>query len=92
MSLEDTIKTEVRLFALESIVCQNAAAQYMTMPRAIFDAVKQQALQSVQTNALFPGLDPAYSDLVSAEFEAAVTRLYGMIEHHLDTAQKRQRK
>ncbi len=91
MSIEDTIKTEVRLFALETIVCQNLATVYQSMPREIFDAVKQQALNGARTHA-FPGLDAAYSDLISAEFEAALARLYSMIQHHLDTAQKRRQK
>jgi hypothetical protein len=92
MSIEDNIKTEVRLFALESIVCQLAAGVYRTMPRAVFDAVKQQALQSTQTQALFPGLDPAYSDVISAEFADAVERLYSMIQHHLDTVERHQQR
>jgi hypothetical protein len=91
METEDFIKAEVRLFALESIVCQSVAALYQTMPREIFDAVKQQALGGARTQA-FQGLDAAYSDVISAEFEAALERLYSMIEHHLDTVQRRQQK
>jgi hypothetical protein len=87
MSVEDIIKAEVRLFALETIVCQNLATTYQAMPREIFDAVKKQALEGARKQA-FPGLDPAYSDLISAEFEAALARLYSMIQHHLDTVQK----
>lgn len=91
MSIEDTIKAEVRLFALETIVCQNLATVYQRMPREIFDAVKKQALEGARRQA-FPGLDAAYSDLISAEFEAALARLYSMIQHHLDTVEKRQQK
>jgi hypothetical protein len=91
MSTEDTIKAEMRLFALETIVCQNLATAYQAMPREIFDAVKKQAIDGAKMFA-FPGLDAAYSDLVSAEFQAALERLYSMIQHHLDTVQKHQRK
>lgn len=91
MTIEDTIKAEVRLFALESIVCQTFATFYQTMPREIFDAVRSQAKGGTQQLA-FPGLDAAYSDLISAEFEGAVDRLYSMIQHHLDTAQRRQQR
>jgi hypothetical protein len=87
-SVEDAIKNEARLFALESIVCQNLAAAYRALPREIFDVVKQQAMQSVRTQT-FPGFDAAYSDVISAEFEAAVERLYSMIQHHLDTLERR---
>jgi hypothetical protein len=66
MSIEDAIKNEVRLFALESIVCQNLATVHQAMPREIFNAVKQQAMQSVRTRP-FPGFDAAYSDVISAE-------------------------
>ena len=91
MSIEDTIKAEVRLFALESIVCQTVATLYQVMPREIFDAVKKQAIEGARTQA-FPGLDAAYSDLISSEFEVALARLYSMIQHHLDTAEKRRQK
>jgi hypothetical protein len=91
MNTEDTIKNEVRLFALESIVCQNLATVYLSMPREIFAAVQKQALDGAKKQP-FPGLDPAYSDLISAEFEAALERLYSMIQHHLDTADKRRQK
>jgi hypothetical protein len=89
MTIEDSIKAEVRMFALESIVCQFAASQFQTMPRAVFDTVQKRALEGAQTH-VFPGFDPAYSDVVSSEFEAVLKNLYSMIQHHLDTAQKRQ--
>jgi hypothetical protein len=91
MSVEDTIKTKVRLFALETLFCQFSSMQFQIMPREIFDAVKQQALDGAQKH-VFPGFDPAYSDVVSSEFENALGRLYGMIQHHLDTARKRQQR
>jgi hypothetical protein len=89
MNPEDAIKAELRLFALETIVCQSVASLYRTMPREVFDAVKQQAIESARKKP-FAGLGAAYSDAISAEFEAALARLYSMIQHHLETAQRRQ--
>jgi hypothetical protein len=89
MNPEDAIKDDVRLFALETIVCQSLATLYQAMPREVFDAVKRQAMDGARKQA-FPGLDAAYSDVISAEFETALERLYSMIQHHLDTAQRRQ--
>jgi hypothetical protein len=83
MDREQTIKNEMRLFALESIVCQHLATLYQQMPREIFDAVRQQSLDSTQRQT-FAGTDAAHSDLFSAELEAAVDRLYKMIGSHLE--------
>jgi hypothetical protein len=91
MSAEDIIKAEMRLFALESIVCQHLAMLYRSMPPEFFDSVKKQAIAGAQRQP-FAGADAAHSDLFSAELEAALERLYAMIQHHLDTAQKRQQK
>lgn len=91
MSIEDNIKNEVRQFALETMFCQFAAMQFQAMPREIFDAVKKQALSGASCQT-FPGFDATYSDTISAEFEAALGHLYAMIEHHLDTARKRQQR
>jgi hypothetical protein len=89
MNPEDAVKAEARLFALETIVCQSLATLYQVMPREIFDAVKQQAIEAARRQP-FPGLGAVYSDAISAEFEAALQRLYSMIQHHLETAQRRQ--
>jgi hypothetical protein len=91
MTTEDSIQTEMRLFALESIVCQHLAGIYQAMPRAIFDEVKKQAAEGAKKQT-FPGLGAVYSDLLSAELLTSLERLYGIIQHHLDNAQKRQPK
>lgn len=80
---EDQIKIEMRLFALESIVCQHLAGYYKTKPRKLFDTIKQKAVGGTQ-QPIFEIDDPVLSDLFSAEFQVAVERLYGMIQHHLD--------
>lgn len=38
---EEAIKNEMRLFALESVVCQHLATIYQQMPREVFDAVQK---------------------------------------------------
>jgi len=86
---EDAIKNEMRIFALESIVCQHFATLYQTMPREFFDAVQKQAIEGAQKQT-FAGADAAHSDLFSAELQAGLERLYGMIRHHLDSVQTRQ--
>jgi hypothetical protein len=91
MTSEDSIQTEMRLFALESIVCQHFASLYLTMPRAIFDETQKQAIEGAKTQT-FPGVDPAQSDLFSAEFQSALERLYGIIRSNLDKPQTRQPK
>ena len=86
---EDAIKNEMRIFALESIVCQHFATFYQTMPREVFDAVQKQAIEGMQQQT-FAGVDAAHSDLFSAELQTSLERLYGMIRHHLDSAQTSQ--
>jgi hypothetical protein len=85
---DNWIKNEMRLFALESIVCQQAATLFQMFPREFFDAAKQQAMTGTE-GRVFPGFDPALSDHLSAEFQTALIRLYGMIQHHLDAVQSR---
>ena len=87
---EGTIGTEIRLFALESIVCQHLATIYQHMPPKVFDAVRELAIQGMMRQT-FQGEDAARSNLLSAELEAAVDRLYRMIEHHLERARQIQR-
>jgi hypothetical protein len=87
MTTEDMIKADARLSALETIVCQVFAVLYRTMPRETFDAAKRQALEGARKLS-FPGLDAAYSDVMSAEFEAALERLYSTIQVHLDALEK----
>jgi hypothetical protein len=85
---EKAIKDELRLFALESIVCQHLATVYQQMPPEIFDAVRKQAVEDARKQT-FAGADAAQSDLFSGELEIALDRLYGMINHHLEKNRKR---
>ena len=85
---EDIIKNEMRLFALESIVCQHLATVYQQMPPEVFDAVRKNAIEGTRRQT-FAGADAAHSDLFSAELETALDRLYKMIGSHLENARKK---
>jgi hypothetical protein len=85
---EKAVKDELRLFALESIVCQHISQLYQLLPEGTFDAVRQQAIEGTRRQT-FAGADAAHSDLFSAELETAIDRLYGMIGHHLEMTQRR---
>jgi hypothetical protein len=76
---EDAIKLEMRLNAIEYLLCQlwvnilkNAGAT-----EEKFDESSQAMLAHLKTQT-FPGLDPGWSDLAAGELEEAVARLVGM--------------
>jgi hypothetical protein len=85
---EEKIKADMRLFALESVVCQHLAMIYQTMPREHFDFVKRQAIEGTKRHT-FAGADAPMSGLLSSELQTAIQRLYGMIQHHLDAERKK---
>jgi hypothetical protein len=79
---EDDVRTEARLYALECLVCQMFATMHLQIAGAdalsALEMQRQQALRGARQKA-FPELgDPALSDLMSAELEAAADRLAGM--------------
>jgi hypothetical protein len=83
---EEVIKAEVRLYALESLVCQLYVMIYALTGKP------KEALQNRRRTLIgktrlkgFAGLDPAMSDFASAELEAAVDRLLKMQEEILGT-------
>lgn len=86
---ESAVELEMRLFALETIVCQNLATAYQMLPPQIFEATKTQALSAAEIHAFKGADDPAISDLLASEFHAALERLYKMIQSHLDKARTR---
>jgi hypothetical protein len=61
-----------------------------SMPRAMFDEVKGQAIADTKRQT-FAGADAAMSDLLSAELQAAIERRYGMMQSHLDKVRKARR-
>ena len=85
---EQEVKNEMRLFALESVICQHLATFYQSMPADVFAAVQKQALEGTRRQT-FAGADAATSDLFSAELETAVERLYKMIGSHLEKSRMR---
>ena len=87
---EEYIKLQAQLAALEDVFCQYAAVLYAVQPEFL-DFVKQRALDAARTKA-FPGFDPFYSDMMSAEFEDALQRLYSTIERHVNDLRKRRQR
>lgn len=81
---EQKVQNEMRLFALESIICHHLATVYLSLPREIFPAVRRATIEGAKKRT-FAGVDAAESDLLSAELETAINRLYKMIESHPET-------
>lgn len=79
---EAEIKAEMRLWALECIVCQLYAIILNTLPAGFADATHKQLLDGAKRNA-FPGVDPVLSDHYAAELEAAVERLVKMQREYM---------
>lgn len=76
---EEAIKTEVRTWALESLVTLLWAAQHAIDPdpQGSLNGLRDRMLAKA-ANQTFPGLGPTMSDHVSAEFESAISRLVEM--------------
>lgn len=88
MSAEDDIKAECRLYAVEWLASLLLAAQFRETGGAgpsLLEETRQQALESARLKT-FPSVDPAMSDLISAELELAVDRLLGMAKEFLAKA------
>ena len=82
---EDDLRLEMRFYAVEilfanlfAISCLRAA-----YPRKFIADVGQQIVEAVRTHG-FSSLDPAMSDLFSAELENAISRLMEMISEQLN--------
>jgi hypothetical protein len=76
---EAGVKREMRLWALEVLVT-NVFAMLCALdpdPEELAAKIRQQMLEGARQRG-FPGYDPAQSDLLSAEFEAALSRLLAM--------------
>jgi hypothetical protein len=90
MSLEDEIKTECRLHAIEWVVSLQLAATFAQAGQdgdAMLEQLRQRALEYAQ-NKTFPRLGAAMSDLVSAEREAALDSLLGYAKGFLADMQQ----
>jgi hypothetical protein len=84
---EDQIKTEMRFWALEIIVCNLLAIQCLQHPTPLelLKMLREQSLMGARLRT-FPGFDPAMSDLLSAELEAAIGHLMGMAHEQIGVA------
>jgi hypothetical protein len=77
--LDDQIKMEMRLRALEYFVSKVNVSVILALP--LSDAEIDRGLEKLASDAeqqVFAGLDAAWSDHVSAEWSAAVRRLIEM--------------
>jgi hypothetical protein len=77
LSPEEKIKDEMRLYALECIVCQFYAVLSRVLPAGFLDMTQKQWLEGARTKT-FGRDDPAFSDLLSGELEDALRRLVEM--------------
>ena len=69
--------------AHEHVVCQLSLLLYRLLPPGSASVMHQ----GTKASAPFPGLDPALSDLFSAELELALDRLAGMQNRLSESAQ-----
>lgn len=88
MATEQQIKEEVRLYAVEWMVCQLASVLLTATGQGnvILSQMRQQAIAGARGKT-FQSVDPAMSDLLSAELEAAVDRLLGMTKELVERKQ-----
>jgi hypothetical protein len=86
---EQTIKAEMRLWALEVLVCNIFAiiAASDTNPNELMTKTRDQMIAGARQRT-FSEVDPAMSDLLSAELEAAVTRLMEMANSQIAMLQR----
>jgi hypothetical protein len=79
---EKAIKAEMRLYVVESFVSTLVALECLKIdhkrPLQVFQGLQKQIIESARRQT-FPQLDPAKSDLFSAELEDAASRLAAMV-------------
>jgi hypothetical protein len=77
---ESEVKAEMRLWALEVLVA-NAFAMLCALdpsPDDLFAKIRRQMIESSKKQT-FRGFDAGESDVLSSEFEAAISRLLEMV-------------
>jgi len=77
--LEDAIKQEARLIAIEYVLTHVAKAAYLRFPAAVIELAHTNIRQGLREES-FPGADPALADHFSAEISENVDRLLADIE------------
>lgn len=79
---QDELKNWMRIYAVEILTVNHFAVSCLANapsdPQGLAARVGRQMIDGVRTLG-FPGLDPAMSDLASAELEDAVDRLMEMV-------------
>jgi hypothetical protein len=85
----EELKDWIRIYALEILVVNRYAidsfAVSPTDPLGFVEKIRQQMIAGARMHA-FSGLDPAMSDLASAELEDAVNRLMKMVSGQISEA------
>jgi hypothetical protein len=83
---EKAIKAEMRLYAVESVVSTLVALECLKIdssnPLQFFEALRKSMIDGARRQT-FPQLDPAKSDLFSAELEDAASRLAAMVRDQI---------
>jgi hypothetical protein len=88
MKTEKQIQDEVRLWALESLLCQVSAVFMTMLPPGGAELAFSGLLAAAKKNS-FPDLDPALSDHYAAELEIAVKRLVKLQKAYMADARKK---
>jgi hypothetical protein len=89
---ENELKFQMRLYATELLVV-NVFATHCLMtpnPQQLAAQVRQQMIEGTRRQT-FPELDPAKSDLFSAELESAVDRLMEMANAQINVVLQAQK-
>lgn len=87
---QEAIKNEMRLHALEILTVTNFSIACLETASPLMMAGEVHGrMQLAARKSKFPGDDPAMSDLLSAELEAAVSRLVAMGSEQIKLALKR---
>jgi hypothetical protein len=88
---EESVKIEMRLYALEGIVSSLLTAYCLQAaplePLKAFEKAADQMKEAAK-KPTFPKADPAMSDLLSAESEAALTRLLAIVHEQITAIPK----
>jgi hypothetical protein len=87
MDEQQWIKNEMRLYALECLVCQLYALVYQMVPPGASELTQKAWIESARQQT-FPGMDSALSDLFSAELEVALDRLVKIQDAYLERVRR----
>jgi hypothetical protein len=84
MSLEKIVRDEMRLSAIEFLLCRFVAVMAIAAGKTDQDLDHWRTeMQETLQKQTFSGLDPATSDAAAAELEAAVDALFELLKTHM---------